>query len=126
MGNDGIREAVTGIHLFQPACLGDLLIASTFGLDMHRAHQPLSFGQGKKVFRQEITAQAVIVAEKKILVIVVLQPGITTVAQVPQVVVSIDNRQRILGCKVGQAVAFVQRDHDGGPLLSATRRIGKG
>ncbi|MNP83001.1 hypothetical protein D3C76_1818060 [compost metagenome] len=52
-----------------------------------------------------------VVTEEKVFVIVVLQPGVAAAAEVPQMMVGIDDRQCILGREVGQAVAFMQGDH---------------
>ncbi|MNP27183.1 hypothetical protein D3C76_1200750 [compost metagenome] len=115
VGDDGIGETVTGIHLFQPPGLGDLLIAGAFGLDVHRADQALMTGQVKEVFGQEVLTQRVVVPEEKIFVILLLQPWIVAAAEVPQMMVGIDDWQRIFCGEVCQAVAFMQADHHDAP-----------
>ncbi|MNU87509.1 hypothetical protein D3C71_772930 [compost metagenome] len=126
MGDDGIGKTVAGIHLFQPKRLGDLLIAGAFGLDMHGADQPLFLRQGEEMLGQEIAAQRVVVTKEKLLVIFLLQPGIATGAEVPQMMMGIDHRQRIFGGEVRQAVAFMQGDHGDVPGLSAKRSGAQG
>src|SRR4249920_193068 len=52
MGDDGVGHAVAGIHLGEPAGLGDLLAAVAFGLDVHGGDDVVQCGVAAVLRRQ--------------------------------------------------------------------------
>lgn len=100
MGHHCIGHAVLSMHLLQPGGFRHLFMVIALGFHMHRRDHVAVFAGAAVVGRQEVMAQRLVVAqEKRMRVVVVLQPRVAAPGQVPQMMMGIDDGQtlRILG-----------------------------
>jgi hypothetical protein len=101
-----VGHAGSRMHGLQPRGLGHLLVQRAPALDMDAADDVEALQRVDVVGRHVIAADLAVVAEEEVGVVLVLLGRVVARAQVPEMVVRIDDRQREIRWRCQRAEEF--------------------
>src|SRR5205085_6190643 len=95
MRDDGAGKAVLRVDLAEPAGFAELVGAIPFGLAMHGRQDVMAGSIAPVIRRQIILLERSVVAHEERLVLGAAQPGVLAEPQIPQMMMRVDQRDRL-------------------------------